>query len=171
MSLAPLLMFAIGNESRGDDALGPLLARQLITGLDAAKVELIEEFQLQVENTLDMQSRELVLFIDAGHDTAAPFSFYRAPPRALTGHTTHAVAPEALLGVFSQVHSTAPPPAFVLCVAGSAFELGEPLSPTAENHLKQALAFARELMDEPVPERWHAIAATSADTSMHEALI
>lgn len=158
MSLPPVLIFAVGNESRGDDALGPMLARELTAGLDPAKVELIEEFQLQVENTLDMQSRELVLFTDAGHDTAAPFSFYQAKVTTLIGHSTHAVAPEALLGVFHQVHGEAPPPAFILCVAGNAFELGEPLTVAAETHLKQALAFARTLFANPTLEYWRASA-------------
>ncbi|MBU3737217.1 MAG: hydrogenase maturation protease, partial [Methylobacterium sp.] len=122
MSVAPLLVFAIGNESRGDDALGPLLARRLAAELDPLQVEVLEEYQLQVENTLDMAGRELVLFIDAGHATPAPFRFYAAAAFALTGHSTHAVSPEALLGVYRQVQGEAPPPAFILCIAGEAFE-------------------------------------------------
>src|SRR5512139_1450227 len=104
----PILLLAIGNESRGDDALGPLLARRLddwlgTTGL-REQVELIEEFQLQIEHTLDMVERELVLFIDAGHEgVPAPFSFYEARARRLEGHTTHAVAPETLLGIYPVV--------------------------------------------------------------------
>ena len=82
VQVAPILVFAVGNESRGDDALGPLLLRELQawlteTGL-ADDFELLEEFQLQVEHAMDMKDRRLVLFIDAGLDTPAPYSFYRA---------------------------------------------------------------------------------------------
>jgi hypothetical protein len=57
---APLLVFAIGNDSRGDDALGPLLLR----GLQAegnTQAELIEDYQLQVEHVTDLHGRSAVL--------------------------------------------------------------------------------------------------------------
>jgi len=160
MSLAPVLVFAIGNESRGDDALGPLLARRLADELDPRQVEVLEEFQLQVENTLDMAGRELVLFVDAGYGTPLPFTFYRASPQPPSGHSTHAVAPEALLGVYRQVNGEAPPPAFILCVAGEAFELGEPLSAAAGQHLTEALGFARALFTTPGLAAWQQVAAS-----------
>jgi hypothetical protein len=40
---APILVFAVGNESRGDDALAPLLLRDLAGSAEAAgQVDLIE---------------------------------------------------------------------------------------------------------------------------------
>ena len=165
----PVLVMAVGNESRGDDALGPLLARRLEawlknTGL-GEQVEVIEEFQLQVEHTLDIKGRTLVLFVDAGHGAPAPFSFYAAVARRLDGHTTHAVAPEALLGIYATVHHELPPPAFILCVAGVAFELGEPLSPDAEQHLEQAFAFCQPLFHAPAQNVWSEIAVASANST------
>ncbi|MDP2785684.1 MAG: Ni/Fe hydrogenase, partial [Sulfurimicrobium sp.] len=61
---APLLVFGYGNPSRGDDALGPLLLEQL-AALNLPHVELLTDFQLQVEHAVDLQGRERVLFIDA----------------------------------------------------------------------------------------------------------
>ena len=53
MSQAPLLVFGYGNPSRGDDALGPALVdwlrRQRRGG---AEVELLTDFQLQIEHAL-----------------------------------------------------------------------------------------------------------------------
>ena len=67
--------------SRGDDGLGPLLlARIAEAGWDNA--ELIEDFQLQIEHALDLQGADLALFIDAGKDTPAPFSFREIFPQA-----------------------------------------------------------------------------------------
>lgn len=163
MTTAPVLVMAVGNESRGDDALGPLLLRDLAAWLAcgeiACEVETIEEFQLQVEHTLDLKDRSVVLFIDAGKHTHAPFTFAQAAPKRLDGHTTHAVAPESLLGIYAMVHAADPPPAFILCVAGSEFELGEPLSAQARQHLQQASAFARRLFEHPAPAAWQALAA------------
>jgi hydrogenase maturation protease len=159
---APVLVLTIGNESRGDDALGPFLLRHLTGWLElsnmASGVELIEEFQLQIENTLDLKGRELVLFIDAGKDTQPPFIFYEAIPQRLDGHTSHAIAPEALLGVYAMVHGEEPPPMFILCIAGKAFELGEPLTHQAVENLQQASDFARGLFERPELNTWRSLA-------------
>jgi hydrogenase maturation protease len=157
-AIAPVLLLAIGNESRGDDGLGPLLLRRLGAWLDAeglaGKVELIEEFQLQIENTLDLKGRELVLFIDAGKDTPAPYTFYKAVNKRLEGHTTHAVAPETLLGVYAMVHGEEPPPAFILCIRGEQFELGEPLSTLAQQRLDEACEFSCGLLENASLQDW-----------------
>ena len=156
--LAPVLVFAIGNESRGDDALGPMLLRELdawLTAKDlAAGFELMEEFQLQVEHTLDMKDRKLVLLIDAGTNTPAPFSFYRATAGNEPVLYSHALSPEALLQVARRLHGTIPD-TFVLCIRGETFELGEAPTSRALNNLAAALTFSRQLMSAPHAELWN----------------
>jgi len=141
---APVVIFAVGNPSRGDDAIGPELCGRLgkwleIEGL-ADQFKLIEDFQLQIEHALDLQDRRLALFIDAGANTPAPFTFQRIAPATGIAHTTHELPPEAVLQVYLQTEFIEPPPAFVLCVRGEQFELGEPLSPAAKIILKRLLA-------------------------------
>ena len=134
---APVLVLAVGNPSRGDDALGPELAARL----EAAAlpgVEVITEFQLQVENALDLVGRERVIFVDAGTNTPAPFDLRRVEPAAEFLHTSHALSPEALLATYLRVTGTAPPEAWVLCVRGESFELGESLSAAAAVYLEAA---------------------------------
>ena len=147
---APVLIFAVGNESRGDDALAPLLLRRLDAWLHSdgrhGEFELIEDFQLQVEHAADMAGRRMILFIDAGMDTPEPFAFYRATANGSPVLYSHALAPGVLLDVYQQVYHELPPPAFVLCIRGELFELGSALSPAAENHLKAALDFAQNLL-------------------------
>ena len=72
------------------------------------------------------------------------------------GYTTHAVAPEALLGLYARVHAAAPPPAFILCLAGEGFELGEPLSAAAAVHLEAGFTFCQRLFDSPSLPSWQA---------------
>lgn len=155
---APVLIFAIGNESRGDDALAPLLVRRLGGWLQArglaGRVELMEEFQLQVENTLDMQGRELLLFVDAGMNTPAPFSFYRAAAGDTHNLFSHAMTPEAVLAIYRQIHHEAAPPAFVLCICGGQFELGGPLSSQAVKRMNEALRFVQDLLLLADAESW-----------------
>ncbi|MDD2721094.1 MAG: hydrogenase maturation protease [Gallionella sp.] len=146
------LVFAIGNESRGDDALGPLLLRGLQDWLNdtplAPQVELLEDFQLQIEHALDLQGRQRVLFVDAGMDTEAPFAFYRIESSAEPVLYSHALAPTAVLQAYRQFYREEPPASYVLCIRGQSFELGEPLSPEAQSHLAAALDFARKLLND-----------------------
>lgn len=159
----PVLIFAIGNESRGDDALGVLLLRELAgwlqTGGDSGQFELLEDFQLQIEHAMDMKGRRLVLFVDAGMDTQAPFSFYRAQTSAEPVLYSHALAPEALLKVYAQFYQEVPPAVFILCIRGEHFELGEGLSAQALGHLAATLDFGKRLLSEPVIDKWDALCA------------
>jgi len=137
----PVLVIAVGNPSRGDDALGPELAARL----EAAAlpgVEVITEFQLQVENALDLVGRERVVFVDAGTGTPAPFDLHRAGPAAEFLHTSHAISPEAVL---EKITGSAAPESWVLCVRGESFELGDALTPAAAGHLEAAWLRLREI--------------------------
>lgn len=155
---APVVILACGNPSRGDDALGPMLLEQLQTWLEAAGLaenfELIGDFQLQIEHALDLSGRRLALFIDAGHETPAPFVFrpVAAVDRASPG--THALLPESVLAVLPRISGEAPPPAFVLCVRGERFALGEGLSPAAARHADAALELLKELARAASADNW-----------------
>lgn len=159
---APLVVIAVGNPSRGDDALGPLLLGRLAGWLEreglAGTVELIEDFQLQIEHALDLEGRRLVLFIDAGEHTPGPYRFYRAVPALGPAHTSHALPPEAVLQVYRRTTGGEPPPSFVLCVRGERFELGEALSPEAEAYAEAAWRLLQDLCRRPLPAAWQALA-------------
>jgi hydrogenase maturation protease len=131
---APVLVLAVGNPSRGDDALGPELAAR-IEAEQLPGVEVINEFQLQVENALDLDGRELVIFVDAGMDTPTPFEWRLVRPAPDFLHTSHAISPEAVLATYLRVKNVPPPPAGVLCIRGESFELGESLTPAAAANL------------------------------------
>jgi hydrogenase maturation protease len=160
---APVVVFAVGNPSRGDDAIGPLLLERLADWLSAegltGQFELIEDFQLNIEHVLDLQNRQLALFIDAGAQTPAPFTFERVVPAAGIAHTTHELPPAAVLQVFRQTEGSEPPPAFVLCVSGEAFALGEPLSIAAASHVDSAFQLLIRLCRQPVLTDWVQAAA------------
>lgn len=134
---APILVLAVGNPSRGDDALGPELAGRL-EAAGIAGVEVITEFQLQIENALDLEGRERVVFVDAGTGTPAPFELRRAQSSQEFLHTSHALSPEAVLATYAKVSAATAPEAWVLCVRGESFELGAPLTAAAASHLESA---------------------------------
>jgi hydrogenase maturation protease len=156
-----LVVFAVGNESRGDDALGPLLLGRL-EGLALPGVTTIFDFQLQIEHALDLQGHDLALFIDAGQGTPAPFSFAPVLPAADNSHTSHALSPAAVLDVYRRAVGGEPPPAFILGVRGESFELGDGLSPAAIAHLEQAWHFLQGLCAGPELVRWQRTELTAA---------
>lgn len=155
---AALVVFAVGNPSRGDDAIGPELLGRLAAWLDkeglSERVELIEDFQLNIEHALDLEGRELALFIDAGENTPAPYVFERIFPAAIPSHSTHALPPQAVLQVYRQTEGAEPPPAFLLGVRGECFELGEGLSPAVEARLDEAMDLLAQLMQQPDSVAW-----------------
>ena len=152
-----LLVLAWGNPSRGDDALGPLLAERLLdhaltTGL-ANRVEVLTDFQLQVEHALDLVGRERILFVDAALNLAEPFTVRPLQAARGGGIGSHALAPEAVLQVYQELQGHPPPPATLLAIRASAFELGTAPRAEALADLEQAVAWAsRWLTGENIAE-------------------
>lgn len=155
----PVAIFAVGNASRGDDAVGPLLLARLRDWLEAQGIadgfELFEEYQLQVENALDLEDRRLALFIDACGDGDGPVTFGPVGAAgALLGHSSHALSPGAVLGVYRRVTGEAAPPAFQLGVRGCGFELGAPPSVEAREAMEVAWTLLRALCGRPGHAEW-----------------
>lgn len=165
---APVVVFAVGNRSRGDDALGPLLLERLgdwlwTRGL-AARFELFEEYQLQLENALDLEGRELALFIDAQRGAPRPAMLVAvAPSKKASAGATHALEPAAVLEVHRRVTGHEPPPAFALGVRAESFELGEGLSKATQEALGEAWPLLESLAGDPRLESWQALASTFGD--------
>jgi hydrogenase maturation protease len=139
-----VLILAWGNPSRGDDALGPRLIERLEgTGdvVAALGVELLTDFQLQIEHALDLAERDLVVFADAAASGAAPFAFDPVASNPALPISTHALSPGAVLSVYRRVLGGPEPRCYQLAIRGYDFELGRDLSPAASTNLDAALAY------------------------------
>ncbi|MCK9621957.1 MAG: hydrogenase maturation protease [Methylobacter sp.] len=150
----PVLLFGYGNLSRGDDALGPMLLEYVEShgGLDA--IEILSDFQLQIEHALDLENRRLVLFVDASVACANAFDFTMLEPIRDKSYTTHAMSPAAVLDVYQSVKKQTPPPCFLLSIKAEKFELGDGLSANAETNLTKACSFAESLLSNPDLDFW-----------------
>jgi hydrogenase maturation protease len=139
---APVLVFGYGNPSRGDDALGPLVVERLRTRPDAGArdgLDLLSDFQLQVEHALDLRGRTRVIFVDAARGLGAPFRWSQVAPARVPGWTTHRMTPSALAAVYRDLFG--PPPVLeLLAIGGERFELGELPSAFGRRHLDAACA-------------------------------
>lgn len=176
---APLVILGCGNPSRGDDALGPLLCDRLedwqprsaadpdaldLPGQlptrsaadlpDGRAFEVLQDFQFQVEHALDLEGRDLVLFIDAAVGLSAPFAFTRIGAHADASHTTHALSPQAVLAVYAQLHGRDAPPSYLLRVHGQSFELGAPISGCASAALDAAWPLLKDLLADATEPAW-----------------
>ncbi|MGV0951734.1 MAG: homospermidine synthase, partial [Azonexus sp.] len=92
----------------------------------------------------------------AGENTPAPFIFEQIFPSTATGHTTHALPPQAVLQVYWQMEGKEPPPSFVLCVRGEDFELGAEMTPSALGGIEAAMALLERLVRKPNLADWRA---------------
>jgi hydrogenase maturation protease len=143
VTIAPILVLAIGNPSRGDDALGPAALRALGDALAveiaAGQVELMTDFQLQPEHALDLVGRRWVLFIDASVAAPPPFTLEPVVAGPDASVSSHALSPAAVLEVMTRLRLEVPP-AEVLAIRGVEFELGVGMSAEATAHLAAAIA-------------------------------
>lgn len=151
--VAPILIFAVGNESRGDDALAPLLLRQLESD-SPVQAEMIEEYQLQIEHVTDLSGRSTVLFVDADVSCDAPFRFSEITALHDNSYTSHAMTPAALLYAYRQVFGIDAPDSFLLRIRGYDFELGDPLSLKATANLEAARELVAGLCAAASPSAW-----------------
>jgi len=135
--IAPTVVFAIGNPSRGDDAIGPVLAERLEAEA-LPGIEVVVDFQLQIEHALDLEGRRLAVFVDAAVDAAPPYELRRVRPRRDHSHSSHALSPAAVLETYERCTGPAPPQAWVLAVRGDHFELGSGLSAAARANVEAA---------------------------------
>lgn len=144
-SVKPILVFAYGNPSRGDDALGPRLLDQLAEKLQGTELEqhvdLLTDFQLQIEHSLDMVYRQQVVFVDASVSATDDFCFQPLHSQRDNSYSSHALSPAALLELYQQLHPSQPVAAFQLAIRGYDFELGQTMSAAACHNLQQGLDY------------------------------
>ena len=153
----PVLVFAWGNASRGDDGLGPALFDLLeALRLDGRLpgVDLLTDYQLQVEHALDLQGRDRVLFVDASVSARAPYELGPLLPERDVSYTTHAMSPGAVLAVYEQINGQTPPPAYLLTIRGYEFDLGKALSPQARKNLQDGYTLVCELLTDAPDSDW-----------------
>ncbi len=149
--IAPVLIFAWGNPSRGDDALGPMFVEQLaeppgalLSSMPFDTFECLSDYQLQIEHALDLAGRQRVLFVDASLDCKPPFEVTSLKAARDASFTTHSMSPESVMQVYRDLYGVEPAPCTLLAIRGERFELGEAPTRTALSNLQNALNWCRQ---------------------------
>ncbi len=144
MQPGPVVVVGFGNELRGDDGVGQVLAETLwwrrhrVPGLAAARF--IWSAQLVPEIALDVSRSSFAIFVDAAYDGAPPGSVhlsrlvYDVTPGDREDGLDVALgcwvdlSPTALLSLSAELYGAAPPAALVT-VSVDVPEIGVGLSP------------------------------------------
>ncbi len=140
-----LYVYGIGNPGRQDDGIGPLLAEYL-ESQDSPGVIVDVNYQLNVEDALNISRCRRVLFIDASYTCEEPFSFAEIKPDRELTFTTHSMPPGSVLSLCRELYNPEMR-GFVLGVRGYSWEFMEEMSP----HARQNLERARDFLDEIIP--------------------
>jgi len=138
MSAPRILVLGYGNPGRQDDGLGPATAGAL-SRMGWRNLTTIDDYQLNIEDALDIAAHDVVWFVDAAKTGNAPFSVQDVHPSATMEFTSHLLGPAALLAI-AQGYCQCAPPAFLLAIRGYEFEFVERLTPGGKNNLRAALS-------------------------------
>jgi hydrogenase maturation protease len=147
-----VLVLGYGNPGRQDDGLGPAAAAR-IDNLGLPNLTAFDNYQLNIEDAIDVAAHDIVWFVDAAKVGPAPYAVYDVSPACKIEFTSHIVRPEAILAIARQCYGGSPR-AFVLAIRGYDFEFIESLTPAASDNLRAALAM--------LTDRIRAVSATAA---------
>jgi hydrogenase maturation protease len=134
-----ILIVGFGNPGRGDDGIGPELARRL-ERLALPGVTVEADYQLSVEHAALVAEHDLTVFVDAAVEAGAPFSFQPVAEASADAGFTHFVTPGQVVRLARACFGAAPP-CYLLGVRAHAMDdFAEGLTPEAAADLEAALA-------------------------------
>lgn len=139
-----LLMIGYGNPGRQDDGLGPAFVEKCQQELaDSAHLEILFQtnYQLTVEDALDISRVDSVVFVDASLVGALPFHMAQIDCTEEATIGSHSVSPQAAITLCHTLYGKKPY-AFLLGIKGVEFDqFEEKLSTNAEANLNAAFDF------------------------------
>jgi len=147
-----ILITAIGNRSRGDDGVAPLLLDRIagkLQSIDGVSFVTEEVYQLQPEYIYDIEAADAWLLLDAGQGLATATSLCAIQVNRAARVGTHTLSPDNLLGLYQNLLQKSPPPARLLTLNASEFGFTETLSATSRRAIEQAEVFLLERLARP----------------------
>jgi len=141
-----ILVYGYGNPGRQDDGVGPALAEK-IDALNIPGVLTDSNYQLNVEDALEIAKSRAVFFADASVDCSEPFSFEKVLPSNLIRFTTHTISPDSLIALCNELYGMNVP-AYTLAVRGYSWEFNEPITDRAKSNMQEAFSFLVEKLTE-----------------------
>jgi hydrogenase maturation protease len=144
--LQDTLVIGFGNECRGDDALGPEVARRIASRRwPGVRVAVMHQLTPELAEELSLAAR--AIFVDAHVNGRGP-SIVVEPISPDRGDSlaTHLGDPRALLALAQILYGRAPQ-SWLVTIAGERFAPGEPLSETALRRAAEAVQRIETLLN------------------------
>jgi hydrogenase maturation protease len=140
------IVIGYGNELRGDDAIGQMIAR-IIKSRGLLSVKSIAVHQLTPELSEPLASARLAIFVDAcvdyQSDKVKVISLLPSYSQNINGHICD---PQSLLYLAKFLYNNCPE-TWLITVPGVNFELSDQISPTAEKGMEIALTKIMEILN------------------------
>lgn len=141
-----ILIYAYGNPGRQDDGLGNRLIEELDKWIESKGIEGIElenNWQLNIEDSLRIAEKDTVIFVDASNEEIDDIHFSVVEPsEGRSDFTTHSASPSFILSLCIQLYGKHPK-TFLLQIRGYSWDFKEGLSEKAEKNLEKALEFLK----------------------------
>ena len=145
------LIYGYGNPGREDDALGVVLADRLQAWIERTAIPgygFDRNYQLNIEDALEVSQYDLVLFADASMEPVDNFLVSRVAPCERVQFTMHAVDPSYILYLSREIFGRSPA-TFLIHIKGYQWQLKEGLSAAAHQNLEDAVAFVQSAIRGP----------------------
>jgi hydrogenase maturation protease len=133
-----ILVIGYGNTLRGDDGVGPKVARA-ITDLPLQNVHSLACHQLTPELAAQLSEAHSVIFVDASSEMLSGVQWRELEPAETAQIMVHAADPRTLLALARDVFGRCPR-AWWLTVPIQNIDFGEELSPLARQGMETAIA-------------------------------
>jgi hydrogenase maturation protease len=142
------LVIGIGNELRGDDAVGLFAARRVAECRPDVQVRTVQ--LLTADLALGLGAFKTVIFVDA--DVQVPEARVSLVVPSFDGllHDPHQMTPSQLLSVASALDEPLPQIAYQVGLPARSFDHGARLSPAAQAGVVRGVELVARLID-PVP--------------------
>jgi hydrogenase maturation protease len=139
--MSGVLVIGYGNELRGDDGVGPCVAR-IVASWQRPGLRALAVPQLTPELAEAMRDADCVVFVDATPGERVEVRGVSAEAsHSLLGHISD---PGVLLALARQLYHCEPI-AWLIAVPAARFDYGEGLSATAERGMKEAIRHIADL--------------------------
>lgn len=145
-----ILVLGYGNPGRQDDGLGPALVAE-IEKLGWPYITAYDNYQLNIEDAIDVAAHDVIWFVDATKTGPSPYSVRDLAPAFSAEFTSHLVRPEVILAITEQYFGKSPR-AFLLGIRGYAFAFTEELTPIARLNLDFALSMLTDWIRAEQPQ-------------------
>lgn len=141
------LVIGFGNELRCDDGIGPRVAHE-IESRDWPEVKTLAVQQLTPELARELAKVRQAIFIDARvPPNETDIEVRQVHPGSGVSTMTHCSNPAQLLGMTKWLYGRTPE-TWMITAAGENFDLGEKLSPVAEQNMQLAIEWIETLLED-----------------------